>query len=212
MRLPHVSSPRPARKAVAPPEVVEHLGPLRLFAAGVGVIVVMFTMVSLLAATVPAVWGWTPRVVLSGSMEPAISAGDVALISRVDPKDVRTGTVVLADMPGQPGRTYLHRVVDISDGRLITRGDANRTNDNPPLEPQALRGQTRMVVPLAGWPMLWLLHPTPLRTVAGLVVLGLLVASILAIRPLYRPGGARRGSRGRPTGRRRRLASSAAPR
>lgn len=86
----------------------------------------------LLAATVLAlrVAGWQPRVVLSGSMEPALSRDDLIVVSREPVRDVRPGQVITFARPHHPGQTVTHRVVAIRRapaGRLTvtTRGDAN---------------------------------------------------------------------------------------
>src|SRR6202020_2003198 len=65
----------------------------------------------------------------SGSMAPAIRAGDL-LITRAEPATrIRVGEIVSFDDPGLGGKLVTHRVVAIraAGGRIdfLTRGDAN---------------------------------------------------------------------------------------
>lgn len=166
----------------------------RQVAAGISFALLVWVGLSLCWASIPAAWGWHPQVVLSGSMGPAISTGDVVLTAPVKPDELRPGAVILADTPAQPGHTYLHRVVATGDGTLVTRGDANASNDYPPLRPAAVRGQARLVVPRVGLPMVWAQQHRPLPLIG---VFAALLACLLAARPLLFPGkiGFRRASR-----------------
>lgn len=63
--------------------------------------------------------------VISGSMEPTIKVGDIIIIKKSN--DVKVGDVV----------TYIddneyitHRVVSIDKDKVVTKGDANNTNDS----------------------------------------------------------------------------------
>ena len=84
----------------------------------------------LAAAVVPGIIGLTPVVVTSGSMEPVMSAGDIAVVKRVSGADV-----VVDDIITFRSGTHLvtHRVIgeeDTPDGRrLRTKGDNNETPD-----------------------------------------------------------------------------------
>ena len=106
----------------------------------------------------PQVVGWQPRVVLSGSMLPSVRPGDVALIApaTVGKATLPPGRVVLVRDPGRSSGYYLHRVVRYDDqGRIVTRGDANASEDWPAVEASRVAGQVRLVVPTIGLPLLW---------------------------------------------------------
>jgi signal peptidase I len=107
------------------------------------------------AAVPRLVLGWQPTVVTSGSMEPSIRRGDVVSVDPSAGAEITPGAVVVFRDPAAAG-TVLHRVVRIEpDGRLRTKGDANRVADSTPVEPEALGGSGRLLVPLAGVPFLW---------------------------------------------------------
>lgn len=105
----------------------------------------------------PVVLGWQPRVVLSGSMGPVIRVGDVVLLAPVPADDpLPVGRVVLVTDPSRSSGTYLHRVVrHTPDGALVTRGDANASEDHPAVERSRVQGQMRLLVPRVGLPAIW---------------------------------------------------------
>lgn len=107
-------------------------------------------------ANAPRVVGWHPYVVLSGSMDPALAAGDVVLVAPVaDPSALPGGRIALVADPARPSGSYVHRVVGHRDGDLITRGDANVSADGTPVAPRQVRGEVRLVVPAIGLMSLW---------------------------------------------------------
>lgn len=134
----------------------------------------------LLASLLPMLAGWQSTVVLSESMRPSINAGDVVSVQRATTEDVRPGMVILARNPARPGQLLLHRVVGrTGDGRLITKGDANREPDATAVAPGDLVGIARMRIPYIGLPVMWS------RTGHGRTALLALVAAALVGAVLY---------------------------
>jgi signal peptidase I len=90
--------------------------------------------------------GWTHGFVYveGGSMQPALSAGDVVIYRRhVD--GLRRGDLVLFE---HGGSLVVHRVAGVRrDGSLRTRGDANRTLDAQPVPTDDVRGRIVLVIP-----------------------------------------------------------------
>jgi signal peptidase len=109
-------------------------------------------------------FGVGSAVVLSGSMEPAVSVGDLLIISRQDSYQV--GDIVVY----QSGRIAVtHRIVSISEDEVITRGDANNTEDDP-IPPEHIKGEVVLIIPCVGY--LVNIIKTPLVT---LVIIALAV-------------------------------------
>ncbi|BBN10171.1 signal peptidase I [Marchantia polymorpha subsp. ruderalis] len=73
-------------------------------------------------------------VVLTGSMEPGIRAGDVLVVRAVDERPVRAGDIVVFRLEGRE-IPIVHRVVRVHEDRLtgevelLTKGDANPYDD-----------------------------------------------------------------------------------
>ncbi|GAA4664549.1 S24/S26 family peptidase [Frondihabitans cladoniiphilus] len=129
-------------------------------------------------AAVPAVIGWHPTTVMTGSMEPRLVPGDVVVSRPVTAASLTVGRVLLFDDPDHPGELRLHRFVRTGPGgTLITKGDANRQDDSTRVARAAVRGVAFIRVPLAGLPVLWLREGRGML-VAGLVA-GLAVVAFL---------------------------------
>ena len=90
---------------------------------------------------VPSFLGWKPFIVLSGSMETEIYAGDLAVVKEVDTNTLKKGDII-AFKSG--GIEITHRIYDIvqEDGitKYITKGDNNNTEDNGYVLPEQIEG------------------------------------------------------------------------
>ena len=95
--------------------------------------VAMFLTAIILAVVGPRMLGFSTFVVYSGSMEPAIRAGSVAVAKPTPPEALKVGDVVAYRTPGSDGLPIIHRVVSVadSDGARVFafKGDANQTAD-----------------------------------------------------------------------------------
>jgi len=107
------------------------------------------------------------QIVLSNSMQPTASAGDVAVTQGVPIDVLRVGDAI-AFLPPNEAKPVLHRITAIRDGVVTTRGDANSVDD--PWR-ATLKGTTAYrlvaVLPFVGW-LTELQRPALL--VAGLLV------------------------------------------
>lgn len=100
--------------------------------------------------------GWLfayPVVVATGSMEPAIGAGDVVILCRTDPAELEVGDVIQYQ---SDGCTVIHRIVEKDGDTFITQGDANNAPDLRPVEREQVLGRVTGTLPDAGWFILWL--------------------------------------------------------
>lgn len=130
----------------------------------IGVNVYSMNASRLAGNSVPMPFGVGAAVVLSGSMEPELSTGDLLIIAERESYNV--GDVVVY----QDGRTAVtHRIVSISEEEIITRGDANNTEDDP-ITLEQIKGEVVFAIPLVGY--LVNIIKTPIGTLA---ILGLAV-------------------------------------
>ena len=118
---------------------------LVLAALVVGINVYLLNASRLAGDAVPMPFGIGLAVVLSGSMEPEISVGDLLMI--YESKNYEVGDVVVY----QSGRIAVtHRIVSISGDEVITRGDANNAEDEP-ITLERIKGKVVMIIPCVGY-------------------------------------------------------------
>lgn len=155
-------------------------GPIRLWrladlaaTAVLGLAVVLLAL--LLLATVA---GYRPLIDHSGSMRPAIAAGDIVLTQSVSATGVHRGDIVTFSDRALGGRLVTHRVVGIrrSGQRLefLTRGDANPAPESWSVGSRSSLGRVVLSVPGLGRTVAWMADPL-VRTIflsAAAAVLG----------------------------------------
>jgi signal peptidase I len=87
-----------------------------------------------------------PYIVVSGSMEPAIHAGDLFWLAPLD-EEIDPGTVITFRM----GESIItHRVIAAEGGAFITQGDSNLMADPWPVPRSAILGTPVLRVPYLG--------------------------------------------------------------
>jgi signal peptidase len=107
-------------------------------------------------ALLPLAFGWTPSVIVSGSMEPVIHVGDVVFFAKEPVDTLAPGRVILVEDPAGQGGLLSHRLHERKgDGTFITKGDANAGPDSTPVRPSQVRGAARLVIPYVGKMVLW---------------------------------------------------------
>lgn len=111
---------------------------------------------ALLAGTVPSLLGYESFVVLSGSMEPTLRVGDLAVVGPVRQDQLMVGDVISYRTAQRPDVVVTHRLVRIGvDERqrpaLQTKGDANDSADQVLVEPGAVLGRVAYGVPMVGY-------------------------------------------------------------
>ncbi len=101
---------------------------------GLGWALVVAGAILALAIAGPLVVGDHPHTDLSGSMEPAISPGDVVIDEQIAPREAQVGDIVTFRDPQDGSKLLTHRVVSTKDaGSYIwfaTQGDANNTREH----------------------------------------------------------------------------------
>ena len=93
--------------------------------------------------------GIQPYVVESGSMEPAIKTKSVCFINkRANYKDMRVGDIIAFKLPN--GASATHRIVEINESGMITKGDANANVDSVVTTESTFVGKNILSIPKAG--------------------------------------------------------------
>lgn len=96
-------------------------------------------------------FGYTPFVVLSGSMEPAYPTGSLIYVKKAAPEAVQPGDPITFKMSS--GAVATHRVVEIDPAgkTFTTKGDANNAADASPVPYGSLIGKPVFCVPHLGF-------------------------------------------------------------
>lgn len=110
----------------------------------IGVKVYCWNARSLVRNPLPMPMGYGMSVILSGSMEPTYSVNDLVIIKKES--DYAKGDVVVYQSGSQ---MILHRIVVEGQEAVITKGDANNTEDDP-VSISDIRGKVVMRVPKVG--------------------------------------------------------------
>lgn len=118
---------------------------LVIIAVTVGLNVYMMNALNLTGNAVPMPFGVGAAVVLSGSMEPELSVGDLMIIAERESYGERDVVVY------QDGRmAVVHRIKSIDGDTIVTRGDANDSDDKP-IQRSQIKGEVVFVIPLLGY-------------------------------------------------------------
>ena len=110
----------------------------------------------------PMPFGYGAAVVLSGSMEPVLSKGDLIIVK--EKESYKVGDVVVF----QSGKSLIvHRIIKIDDKKVITQGDANNVAD-PEFDTQFIKGKEVFRIPYIG--VLVDIIKTPTGTIVILIL------------------------------------------
>ena len=114
--------------------------------------------------------------VISGSMEPTYSVGDLIYVKTVDPDSVKVGDPITFVL-NEDLVVATHRVVaiDRENRQFTTKGDANSTEDAAPVHFNNLIGVPVFAVPLLGYVSAYIQNPP------GMYVAMALVCVLLAV-------------------------------
>lgn len=115
------------------------------FLVGIVVLFAVFLMGSRLA-------GYQVFNVISGSMEPEYSVGDLIYVKEVNPKDIEVGMPITFVL-NEDLVVATHRVVEIDaeNQHFYTKGDANETADSAPVHFNNVIGVPKFSIPWLGY-------------------------------------------------------------
>lgn len=98
--------------------------------------------------------------VVSGSMEPNYSVGDLIYVKTVDPESVQVGDPITFVL-NEDLVVATHRVtaIDSENRQFTTKGDVNKTDDAAPVHFNNLIGVPVFAIPLLGYVSEFIQHP-----------------------------------------------------
>ena len=102
-----------------------------------------------LVVCIPMIFGHTPVVVLSGSMEPTYKVGSVIYYKKISEKELKEEDVITFNVDN---KTISHRIVSIDNGLIETKGDANNTSDVHKIRYENIKGKVGNIsIPYVGY-------------------------------------------------------------
>lgn len=117
----------------------------------------------------PAIVGYKPLVVLSGSMEPTFKTGSVIYYKNVEKEDLKNGDIVTYVLRNN---FVSHRIVKINNNMMITKGDANEENDPIEINMDRIVGRDlNFSVPILGYYVQFINSHLVLTTVLSIIIL-----------------------------------------
>jgi len=147
-----------------------------------------------IALIVPLAMGWKSTTVISNSMAPTLSEGDVVAFAKYDGSLLDIGTIVQFEDAVREDSTITHRIIGFNpDGTYETKGDANQGADSVKVAPSSITGVAHMITPYAGLPHFWLATGQYLSLVAWILAT---VAAAAVMTP--HSEGARQSARSAP--------------
>ena len=119
----------------------------------VNIVLVVVVLFAILAILLPSVFSTRLAIVRTSSMEPAMPAGSLAVMSPVDPANIEVGDIIAFDPPWEEGVTVSHRVVEVLDNGFVTKGDAVEDSDPFIIPGENVIGQVSWHIPYVGYPL-----------------------------------------------------------
>lgn len=127
---------------------------MRRLLATIGWAVTGLAVGIVLAAVGPYALGHRSFTVMSGSMEPAVSTGDVVVVRSIAPLEANVGDVVTFTDPNDSSRLVTHRLRKArARGEtvvMVTKGDANNTPERWAVQADGRIGQVQYRIPYIG--------------------------------------------------------------
>lgn len=118
----------------------------------------------------PMPFGFGAAVVLSGSMEPEMSVGDLVIVR--EKEEYQKEDIVVFQ---EASILVVHRIIELNANELTTKGDANNIADSP-ISVSDIKGKVIFTLPFVGFVVEWL--KTPIGIVATLALsIYLIIAS-----------------------------------
>ena len=142
------------------------------------VIMTVVTILVVLLACIfaaPKIFGITPMVVLSGSMEPTYPVGSLIFVdNNVDPTSITKGDNITFHMAGSTVVT--HRIIEVNAEQktFTTKGDANNVADSSPVSHSQVIGKAYdFAIPLLGYLAVFI------NSMPGYICIGTLIVAMI---------------------------------
>ena len=132
----------------------------------IGITVYSVNAKSLRGDQMPMPFGIGISVVLTGSMEPTISTNDLIIVKETN--DYEVGDIVVFQ---DHSSLVVHKIIRIDGEEIVTKGDANNTEDAP-ISVKQIKGEVISIIPFFGLMVKFIKSPIGIVLIlAGAIVL-----------------------------------------
>lgn len=133
---------------------------------------------------VPSVFGYSPLIVLSGSMETEIYTGDLVVVKKVKEDTIKEGDIIAFYTDSSKETIITHRIMEIKeeDGKIkyITKGDSNITKDAEEVDSDLVVGKyINIRMKGLGNTAMFLQTPTGMAVIISIPILILVVTQYI---------------------------------
>ena len=138
------------------------------------VIIVVISAVFLLGSRL---LGFKVFTVISGSMEPQYSVGDLIYVKEVDPNTIKVGDPITFVL-NEDLVVATHRVIEVNTEKSYfrTKGDANQVEDASPVHFKNVIGVPQFSIPFLGYVSDFIQHPPGMYITIGVIALMIVLA------------------------------------
>lgn len=119
---------------------------------------------------IPIIFGHYPVVVLSGSMEPTYKVGSIIYYEQVESDELKKGDVITFNEKNN--KMVSHRIVNIDNGLIETKGDANNVSDVNKIRFENVKGKVgKLCIPFIGYYIKFVNDNLTLIVIAAVIIL-----------------------------------------
>lgn len=128
-----------------------------------------------LALFLPKILGYSQFAVLSGSMEPNIHVGAVVYGKEAQVSELQTGDIITYQIGS--GTIVTHRIASIDEESqtVITKGDANETEDASPVSFSNIVAKYAFNIPYLGYISIYAKTPLGITVICGVLIVMVLL-------------------------------------
>ncbi len=151
--------------------------------SGITTVLVVLVVIFAVVLMGTRLMGYHVFNVVSGSMEPTYSVGDLLYVKEVDPDGIKVGDPITFVL-NEDLVVATHRVVEIDaeNRHFYTKGDANETADAAPVHFNNVVGVPQFSIPLLGYVSDYIQHPPGLYVA---IALGVALLAVVFLPDLF---------------------------
>ena len=149
---------------------IKKVGNIAYYLLVVLIIILLINNFSNRSNAVYNIVGFRNYTILTGSMEPKIYPGDLVIVKKENPNDLKVGDIITFNKVDE-NIVVTHRLIAEKDDGFITKGDNNNVQDDGILKKQDVIGKVVLTIPKIGY--IFVFFAKPLVIAAILIILGL---------------------------------------